>query len=160
VTTALRSQYLTVRAVARHMVRRGSGAILTVTGYGPPFPELGGTAVAWQTVESLYRQWACELGPAGVRVAWLRTGGFAESVAGAAAYDSVHQVVDGRLVPLSEVVDDAAAAERLAALERETMLGRLPSLVDAGAAAVFLVSDHGGAVTASAVNLTSGAVAD
>jgi 3-oxoacyl-[acyl-carrier protein] reductase len=61
------------------------------------------------------RQWACEFGPAVVRVAWLRTGGFREPIR------------------------------------------RLPSLAEAAA---FMASDRARSVTATAINLTAGAVAD
>ncbi|QSB13297.1 SDR family oxidoreductase [Natronosporangium hydrolyticum] len=156
---ALRTHLYTVRACARHIVQQGSGAVMTVTGYGPPFPELGSTAITWHAVEGLYRQWAAELGPHGVRVCWLRTGGFRESVLGAAAYDSLFMFSDGDLVPLSRLSGDTAEAD-LAGIEQETMLKRLPSLAEAGATAAFLASDHARSITATAVNLTSGAVAD
>jgi 3-oxoacyl-[acyl-carrier protein] reductase len=160
VDNALRAHLLTVRACARHIVKQGSGAVMTVTGYGPPAPELGSTAIAWSTVEGIYRQWASELGPQGVRVCWLRTGGFRESILGASAYESMYLFSDGALVSVSELAGDSNAEDDLASLEQETMLKRLPSLDEAGATAAFLASDHARSVTATAVNLTSGAVAD
>lgn len=161
VSNALRAQFLTVRAAAHHMIKRGSGVVMTVTGYlQQPYPAMGGTPVAWSTVESLYRQWACELGPRGVRVTWLRTAGFRESILGAAAYESVYMLTDGVPVPLSDLVDDTSAEQNLEAVKDQTMLKRLPSLAEAGSTAAFLASDHAKSITASAVNLTSGAVAD
>lgn len=41
---------------------------------------IGGTQVAMEAVESMRRQLACELGPHGVRVVTLRTGGIPESI--------------------------------------------------------------------------------
>src|SRR5262245_11272436 len=74
VLVALRSHFLTGRAAARHMVRRGSGVILSFGGDGPQtLPGLGGLKVALDAVESLRRQWACELGRQGVRVVSLKT---------------------------------------------------------------------------------------
>jgi enoyl-[acyl-carrier-protein] reductase (NADH) len=67
---------------------------------------------------------------------------------------------DGTLTPLSEVVGNVPAEQELESLERATMLARLPTLADAGSTAVFLASDHARAITAAAINLTSGAVAD
>lgn len=160
VTTALRAHLVTVRAAAQRMVTRGSGVVLTITGYGPPSPSLGGTMVAWHTVESLYRQWASELGPAGVRVAWLRTGGFREAVLGADAYDSLQMVVDGALVSMSEYDAGRSPEDEVQELAEWTMLKRLPSLAEAGEAAVFLASDRAASITATGVNLTAGAVAD
>jgi 3-oxoacyl-[acyl-carrier protein] reductase len=83
IANSLRTQYLTTRAAARSMVGHGSGAILTITGYGPPEPDLGSTLVSWNAVEGPLRQFACELGPRGVPVAWLRAAGFIESILGA-----------------------------------------------------------------------------
>ena len=81
IAKAMRNQFLTARAVARHMVGRGSGVILTITGgYREAFPTLGGTVVAWAAIEAQCRQWACELGPQGVRVVWLRTTGLPEAI--------------------------------------------------------------------------------
>jgi 3-oxoacyl-[acyl-carrier protein] reductase len=48
ITKAMRNRFLTARAVARHMTRRGSGVILTITGGDrEAIPTLGGTLVAW-----------------------------------------------------------------------------------------------------------------
>jgi hypothetical protein len=69
--------------------------------------------VAWNVVEGLYRQRASELGPKGVRLAWLRTGGFVESILGRAAYESVYMFADGSPVPLSELVGDESAEQKL-----------------------------------------------
>jgi 3-oxoacyl-[acyl-carrier protein] reductase len=81
ITKAMRNQFLTARAVARHMVERGSGVILTITGGDrEAFPTIGGTVVAWATIEAQCRQWACELGPQGIRVVWLRTTGLPEAI--------------------------------------------------------------------------------
>ena len=81
IAKAMRNQFLTARAVARHMVGRGSGVILTITGgYREAFPTIGGTVVAWAAIEAQCRQWACELGPQGVRVVWLRTTGLPEAI--------------------------------------------------------------------------------
>ena len=81
ITKAMRNQFLTARAVARHMVERRSGVILTITGgYREAFPSIGGTVVAWAAIEAQGRQWACELGPQGVRVVWLRTTGLPETI--------------------------------------------------------------------------------
>lgn len=161
VTTALQGQFHPARAVARHMVPRKSGVIMTITGHGAPSPNLGGTAVAWQAVEGPYRQLACELGPEGVRVTWLRTGGFRESVLDAATYgDSIHMIVDGEEVPMSEHTGEMSPEEELEWLAGFTMLRRLPSLREAGETAAFLASDRAPSVTAAAANLTAGAVAD
>lgn len=76
IATAMRAHFLTTRAAARHMVGRGSGVILAFGGGGPQtLPGLGGFKVALDAIEGLRRQWACELGPHGIRVVTLKTGG-------------------------------------------------------------------------------------
>lgn len=81
IMNAMRTQFLTSRAAARHMVGRGSGVILAFGGNGPQtLPGLGGFKVALDAIEGLRRQWACELGPHGIRVVTLKTGGVPESL--------------------------------------------------------------------------------
>src|SRR5215203_6069556 len=51
ITKAMRNQFLTTRAVARHMVERGAGVILTITGgYREAVPTIGGTVVTWAAI--------------------------------------------------------------------------------------------------------------
>src|SRR6266508_2752674 len=66
ITTGVRSNYITARATARHMVQQGSGVILMVT---------SGTGPADAATESFMRYLAAEVGPRGVRVACLWTAG-------------------------------------------------------------------------------------
>src|SRR5204863_9517958 len=80
VVTAVRSMFLTTRAAARHMLRQRSGVILMFGGYGDPLPRLGGLQVAFGALESLRRALACELGPSGIRVVTLQTGGIPECI--------------------------------------------------------------------------------
>src|SRR5439155_17980663 len=82
ITTAMRAQFLTARAAARHMVKQGSGVILAITATTArhAIPNVGGTGVTFDAIESLCRQWACELGPRGIRVLWLQTTGLPEAI--------------------------------------------------------------------------------
>jgi enoyl-[acyl-carrier-protein] reductase (NADH) len=57
------------------MVDRGRGAILVMGGGREAIPNLGGSHVAWAALAGLCRQLAAELGPHGVRVAWLLSPG-------------------------------------------------------------------------------------
>ncbi len=69
ITTAVRTHFLTTHAAARHMIRQGSGVILAFGGGGPQTrPNLGGFKIALDALAGLRRQWACELGPHGIRV--------------------------------------------------------------------------------------------
>ena len=61
---AMRTQFLTTRAAARHMVTQGSGVIMAITATTARqvIPEVGCTGVRFDAIESLCRQLACELG--------------------------------------------------------------------------------------------------
>jgi NAD(P)-dependent dehydrogenase (short-subunit alcohol dehydrogenase family) len=80
--TAVRTQFLTSRAAARHMISQGSGVILFFGGYGNPAPDyyIGGFQVALNAIESLRRQLASELGAHGIRAVTLQTGGVPETI--------------------------------------------------------------------------------
>nr|HMN30101.1 SDR family oxidoreductase [Caldilineaceae bacterium] len=139
ITTAMRTQFLTTRAAARHMVNQGSGVILSFGGGGPQTPPgLGGFKIALDAVESLRRQWAVELGQHGIRVVTLKTGGVPESIA-----DSF----PGR-------------SEIAATLQEATLLGRTATLADVGHVAAFVASDRARTITATEVNISCGAIID
>jgi 3-oxoacyl-[acyl-carrier protein] reductase len=138
VHTALRTTFLTSRAAARHLIPQGSGVILMFGGYGDPMPDLGGLQVAFQALEALGRNLACELGPHGIRVVTLQTGGIPESIP------------EGRDWP--EAITEA--------IERKTMLKRAATLEDVGNVAAFAASDLARTMTATALNITCGAQVD
>lgn len=140
IDTAVRSMFLTARAAARHMIRQGSGVILSFGGEGPPVRDysIGGFQVALHAVESMRRQLSSELGRHGVRVVTLRTGGVPETIP---------QDFAGR-DELVEMLDDA------------TMLGRTATLEDVGNVAAFVASDKARTMTAATVNVSAGAVID
>jgi NAD(P)-dependent dehydrogenase (short-subunit alcohol dehydrogenase family) len=139
ITTAMRTQFLTTRAAARHMVKRGSGVILAFGGSGPhTLPGLGGFKIALDAMEGLRRQWACELGPHGIRVVTLKTGG----------------------VPESMPDDVPGRAEIAAGIERATLLNRAATLADVGEVAAFVASDRARTMTAATVNISGGALMD
>lgn len=79
ITRLVSAQFLIARAVARRMIHRRSGVILTLTGSGVPAAGMGGAMTAWAAVDALCGQLARELGPHGIRVAWLRSNGVATS---------------------------------------------------------------------------------
>jgi len=143
VQTAARTTFLTARAAARHMIARGSGVILAFGGPGDrggPTGDyyLGGTQVAFDAIETMRRQLAVELGPHGIRVVTLATGGIPESLP---------EGFDGR----------AQIAEMI---EKQTLLGRAATLEDVGNAAVFAASDWARSMTAAIVNVSCGARVD
>ena len=149
VQAALRTHFLITRAAARHMTRQGSGVIMAITATTArlAIPEVGGTGVAFDAIESQCRQWARELGPHGVRVVWLQTTGLPEAIA-----DVVHPAYG------TGSAGGMTRAELIAWMRRSTQLNRLTSLAELGNAAAFLASDHASAMTATSANLTCGAV--
>jgi 3-oxoacyl-[acyl-carrier protein] reductase len=149
IMTAVRSQFLTSRAAARQMVRRRSGVIMTITATTArqAIPEVGGTAVAFDALESLCRQWACELGPLGIRVVWLQTTGIPE-----AFHDP------GGVGPAYGTGHPMTSDELVAWMRDKTMLRRLTSLADVGNMAALVASDQAAGMTAAGMNITYGAV--
>jgi NAD(P)-dependent dehydrogenase (short-subunit alcohol dehydrogenase family) len=139
ITNAMRSHFLTARAAARHMVRRGSGVILAFGGNGPQtLPGLGGFKVALDAIEGLRRQWAYELGQHGIRVITLKTGGVPESIS-----------------------DTFAGKNEIAAgIQKSTLLNRAATLADVGNVAAFVASDQARTMTATDVNISCGAIMD
>ncbi|MEP7189164.1 MAG: SDR family oxidoreductase, partial [Roseiflexaceae bacterium] len=106
-------------------------------GGGPQtMPGLGGFKVALDAIESLRRQWAVELGPHGIRVVTLKTGGVPESIS-----DSF-----------------AEKDEITAGIERGTLLGRAATLADVGNVAAFVASDLARTITATEINISCGAI--
>ena len=139
ITTAMRSHFLTDRAAVRHMIGAGSGVILAFGGGGPQtLPGLGGFKVALDALESLRRQWACEIGRHGIRVVTLKTGGIPETIP-----------------------DDFAGRDEIVqSLEDAALLNRLATLDDVGNVAAFVASDLARTITASDVNISCGAIVD
>lgn len=139
VRTAVRTNFLTARAAARHMIGQGSGVILMFGGDGDPLPgyHLGGLQVAFSAMEAMRRGLACELGPHGIRVVTLRTGGIPETVPADAGLD--------------DAIRDMADA---------TMLKRTASLEDVARVAAFAASDHARSMTATALNISCGTMVD
>jgi len=140
VETAVRSTFITSRAAARHMIRQGSGAILVFGGEGHPLRDhyLGGLQVAFTALEALRRNLSAELGPHGVRVVTLQTGGVPETIP-----------------------DGFEGREHLVGmLEDATMLGRAATLEDVGNVAAFAASDQARTITAASINISAGAAVD
>ena len=84
------------------------------------------------------RQLAAELGPHGIRVVTMRTGGIPESI--------------------PETSPARAEIERM--ITGDTMLGRAATLEDVGNVAAFLASDRARTMTAATANISCGALVD
>jgi len=142
VTLPVRSRFLTSRAAARHMIPRRSGVILFFGGEGDRSVHrkyhLGGLVTGFVAVEAMRRQLAGELGPYGIRVITLVSGG----------------------VPESLPADFPGRDELIADLTAPTALGRTATLADVGNAAVFAASDWAAALTGATLNVSCGAFLD
>jgi 3-oxoacyl-[acyl-carrier protein] reductase len=147
VMSAVRTQFLSARAAARHMIRQGSGVILTFGGAGGRDPirdytsggfqvYLGGFQVALGAIDVLRRQLAVELGPHGIRVVTLQSGG----------------------VPETTREDWREAITR--SFVETSMLKRVETLDDVSNVAAFAASDLARTMTATNINVTCGRVAD
>jgi 3-oxoacyl-[acyl-carrier protein] reductase len=147
VITAVRTQFLTSRAAARHMISQGSGVILTFGGAGGRDPirdytsggfqvYLGGFQVALGAIDVLRRQLAVELGPHGIRVVTLESGGVPETTR-----------EDWR-----EAITQSFTST--------SMLKRVETLDDVGNVAAFAASNLAYTMTATSFNITAGRVAD
>jgi 3-oxoacyl-[acyl-carrier protein] reductase len=140
VFNAVRTNFLTWRAAARHMITQGGGVILAFGGSGEPLRDysIGGFQIALEAVEAMRQQLSMEAGKHGVRVVTLRSGGVAETIP---------EGYEGR-------------DELVRSLEGMTMLGRTATLEDVGSIAAFVASDRARTMTAATVNTSAGALID
>jgi 3-oxoacyl-[acyl-carrier protein] reductase len=150
ITIATRTQFLTARTAARHMVRQGSGVILTITA-GPArraFPNVGGFDVACAAIEGLWRTFAAELGPYGVRLVVIGSAGSPDTPDVQATL-KLHAQATGK--SFEEVLAESGS---------DTLLGRLPSVKEVANAAAFMASDYASAMTGVIANVTCGYIVD
>jgi NAD(P)-dependent dehydrogenase (short-subunit alcohol dehydrogenase family) len=138
IEAAVRSHFLTVNAAVPHMPP--GGAVLFFGGEGDPVPNysIGGFQIGLHAVEAMRRQYASELGAAGVRFVTLRTGGVPESIE----------------------VDFPGAPRLRESLAAATLTGRAATFEDVGAVAAFVASDKARTMTAATVNVSAGALID
>jgi enoyl-[acyl-carrier-protein] reductase (NADH) len=121
------------------MIKQGSGVILAFGGGGPQtLPGLGSFKIALDAVESLRRQWACELGRHGIRVVTLKTGGVVESLP--AAFPGRAQIIES--------------------IQKAALINPTETLIDVGNVAAFVASDLARTITATEINISSGALVD
>ena len=145
IAKAAKTQFTTGRVVARHMASRGSGVLMTITA-GPPeaVSNIGGFGPACQLIEALWRGFAAEMAPHGVRVVCLRSAGSPDST-------DFQEMVRQHTRTSGE-----SPADRVAELGRATLLGRLPSLAEIAEAAALMASDRASALTNVFVSVACG----
>jgi len=142
IATWTETQFLTARAAARHMLRRRSGVILTLSASPARLAvaQTAGFGVACAAVEGLTRTLAAELSPQGIRVVCIRP----------------HRIADTLETP-----DFPMGQEKFRSfIEDMTLLKRLPTLAEVANAAAFLASDKAAAMTGTVANLSCGMSVD
>lgn len=147
------SNFLTATASARHMIKKRSGVILTISTPGSLLANgiAGGFGVSCAAVEGLTRQLAGELGPHGIRVVCLRPDAVPEAAARAGSHSREVFAYRAKLM-------DMTLEQLFTVMPGGTLLQRSPTLADVANAAVFMASDKAGALTATVANLSCGSV--
>jgi NAD(P)-dependent dehydrogenase (short-subunit alcohol dehydrogenase family) len=150
VTTSAMSYFLTARLAARHMIRQGSGVIMTVTATHSRtgIPLVGGYGPAQAAKEALTRGLSVELAPHGIRVVGLRPYAMPETPT------------------IREAYEPRARASGLSWEQWQEMLAskthprRLMTVAEMANVAVFVASDRASGLTGTTVNLTMGNLDD
>jgi 3-oxoacyl-[acyl-carrier protein] reductase len=145
ITFMMRTRFITAIAAGKVMMKQGSGVILSLTATpgGIGYPYTGGFAPACCAVESFSRNLAAELGPFGVRVVNMRSGGSPDSRVFKEAIESNPETMKSILQKMEE----------------DTMLKKLPLMADIANLAVFLSSDMASMITGVTVDVTCGTTA-
>ncbi len=143
-----RTNFLTAKAVARHMVKRSSGVILTLSTPGARMSGQGflGNGVTFGAIEAFSRILAGELGPSGIRVVCLRPHAIPEAVVTSHTREAF-----GGLAKRAGTTIEAMLAEWA---RTATLLKRLPTLAEVANAAAFVASDRAGAMTGAVEGTT------
>ena len=149
-----RSNFLTAKAAARHMVKKRLGVILTISTPGSRFSGQGflGYGVTCAAVEAFSRILAGELGPSGIRVVCLRPDAIPQALATSHSGDVFRGPAERAGTTVEAMLADRARTG--------TLLGRFPTLAEVAECAAFVASDRAGATTGAIANLTCGSLVD
>ena len=136
------TQFITLTAAGRAMIKQGSGVLLslTATPAGVGYPNVGGFGPACAALENFSRSLAIELGTYGVRVVNIRSGGSPDSR------------------PFAEAMktDPELHTAVINKMKSDTMLKELPMMKDIANIAVFLASDMAAKITGITIDATVG----
>ena len=148
-----RTNFITARAVARHMVKNGSGVILTLSTPGSRMAGVGflGYGVTCGAIETFSRILAGELGASGVRVICLRPDAIPQALPTSHARQVFQGFAERAGISIEEMLQHAAG---------RTLLKRFPTLAEVAEYAAFAASDRCGAMTGAIANLTCGSLVD
>ncbi|MBS1600565.1 MAG: SDR family oxidoreductase [Bacteroidetes bacterium] len=139
---AMNTQFITGTAAGRIMKKQKSGVILSLTATpgGSAYPLVGGFGPACCAMESFSRDLAAELGPFGIRVVNMRSGGSPDSKV---FLDAVEQGGD-------------TIRDILKKMAQDTMLKKLPMMNEIANLGAFLVSDKASSLTGYTFDITCG----
>lgn len=148
-----RTNFITAKAVARHMAKRGSGVILTLSTPGSRMAGIGflGYGVTCGAIETFSRILAGELGASGIRVVCLRPDAIPEALATSHARQVFQGFAERAGISIEEMLQRASS---------RTLLKRFPTLAEVADYAAFAASDRASAMTGAIANLTCGSLVD
>lgn len=154
ITQYARTSFITAKAVARHMSKRRSGVLLTLSTPGSRTSGSGflGYGVACGAIETFTRILAGELAPSGIRVLCLRPHAIPEALATSHSRAVFEPGAKQAGTTVEAMLEESARVS--------TLLGRFPTLAEVASTAAFLASDRAGAMTGAIANLSCGAVLD
>jgi len=149
----LQTNFVTAKAVARHMIAQRGGVILTISTPGARLTGRGliGNAAQSAGLEGFSRALAGELGPDGVRVVCVRPHAISDAMETSYTRDMFGRVAAAGDVPMDEWVGGLAGS---------TLLGRLPVLDEVAEYLAFAASDRAASMTGAIANLSAGALVD
>jgi len=132
--------FLCLRAAARIFREQERGVILATASQAGlhGYPDLGAYCASKFGVIALVETLAKELGPHGIRVVTLKTGGVPETLPD--TFAGKDEIADG--------------------IQKATLLNRAATLADVGNVAAFVASDQARTITATEVNISCGALMD
>jgi 3-oxoacyl-[acyl-carrier protein] reductase len=149
-TTVVKSNFITARAAARHMVKQHSGVIIFVTGSPARGHVEGATAIgaAFGAIETFMENLAFEVSPAGVRVVCVCTTANTDSRA-------IQQTMELLAASMNTTKD-----QMIATIASLNFLKVPASISDTAKLAAFLASDRARLMAGTVVNSTAGAALD
>jgi len=150
----VRAHFIIAKAASRFMIGQGAGVILALSTPGSVLPGPGfmGYGVACAALEAMTRHLAGELGAQGVRAVCLRADAIPEALTRSHSRRVFSEVAAKHGLTPEGMLQAHA--------ERDTLLGRLPTLEQVAHAAAFFASDRAAATTGAIVNLTCGSLVD
>jgi NAD(P)-dependent dehydrogenase (short-subunit alcohol dehydrogenase family) len=150
-----RTNFVTARAAARHMAGGSGGVII---GLSSPMARTataltGSFTMASAAVELFLRQLAAETGPTGVRAVCLRLNGIPETATtlGSSTEKTWRDAAERLGVSFEELLEGVGQG---------SPLQRPLTVQEVADVAAFVASDAAGALTATVLNVTGGAVVD